>query len=260
MTTFNKSSLKLLFEQGDIPTGQNYSDFIDSYVNIVETTVQSMAGPLNTTELITPRVSANTINLGQFGTIEGTPTFGNTVNFASAVNFQKSVSMSGTLIISSSANIDDDLIVGGNINAQGNLTAFGTVSFPSVTVSAAGLNLTGDVSAAGTVYASIVRSTNGVIGSVGIVSAAGTAQATAALLTNVTNRGKGVVDGTTTGFKPLANNAGLTQYLYNEGASANLWPPTGGTINGLAVNAPLPLVTSAMVTIVHLTASAYAVK
>ena len=93
-----------------------------------------------------------------------------------------------------------------------------------------------------------------------MVSAAGTAQAAAAVLTNVINRGKGIVDGTTTGFMPLANRAGLVQYLFNEGASANLWPPVGGTINGLAVNTVFPLAASAMVTIVHLTVSAYAVK
>jgi hypothetical protein len=105
-----------------------------------------------------------------------------------------------------------------------------------------------------------MRSANGFIGSVGIVSAAGSAQATAAVLTNVVNRGKGVVDGQTTGFMPLANRAGLVQYLFNEGASANLWPPVGGTINGLAANAAYSLAASSGFTIVHLTASAMMVK
>ena len=118
-----------------------------------------------------------------------------------------------------------------------------------------------DISAAtGTVYASAMRSTNGFIGSSGTVSAAGTTQGTAAILTNVINRGKGVVDGTTTGFAPLANRSGLVQYLLNEGVSANLWPPTGGFINGLAVNVPFPLVASAAYTIFHITASSYGVK
>lgn len=194
MTTFNKTSLQALFEQGDIPTGTNYSDLIDSCVNVAETSAQSMAGPLNPTELITPRVSA----------------------------------------------------------ANANIT---------VILSAAAINIAGDVSAAtGTIYASAVRSTNGFLGGVGIVSAAGTAQATAASLTFVINRGKGIADGSTTGFTPLTGRPGLVQYLFNEGVSANLWPPTGGTINGLATNAAYALATSAMVTIVHLTASAYAVK
>ena len=102
--------------------------------------------------------------------------------------------------------------------------------------------------------------TNGIFGNVIVVSAVGTTQATAATITGVVNRGKGVVDGQTTGFKPPSNFPGLIQYLYNEGPSANLWPPVGGTLNGLAVNVPFPLPSSAMVTVVHLTASAIAVK
>lgn len=220
MTTFNKTTLKTFFENGDVPSGQNYADFIDSNVNLVETTEQAMAGALKTTELITPRASATNLNV------------------------------TGIL---SAATLSVDVIS----------TPFITASGASVTggVSAGSLNVSGDVSAAtGTIYASAMRSTNGFIAGVGIVSAAGTAQATAALLTNVVNRGKGIVDGSTTGFTPLANRAGLVQYLFNEGASANLWPPTGGVINGLAANAAFSLAASAMVTIVHLTASAYAVK
>ena len=199
MTTYNKASLKTFFQNGDVPTGTDYANFIDSYVNIVETAEQVMASPLNTTALITPSVSATNANI--------------------------------TAILSAAS-----------INCQG-------------TVSAVALSVTGDVSAAtGTIYASAMRSTNGFIGSVGIISAAGTAQGTAAVLTNVINRGKGVVDGTTTGFTPLANRPGLVQYLFNEGVSANLWPPTGGTINGLAANAAFSVAASAMVTIIHLTA------
>lgn len=220
MTTYNKSSLQAFFETGDVPTGTNYADLIDSCVNVAETAVQSINGPLNPTELITPRVSATNAN------------FTGTVSAAS-------MNISGSLSVAS---------------FSANFLTLGVVS-------AASINVAGDVSAAtGTVYASAMRSVNGLLSGTGIVSAAGTAQATAAVLTNVINRGKGIVDGSTTGFTPLNNRAGLVQYLFNEGGSANLWPPTGGTINGLAANTAFPLVASAMVTIVHLTASAYAVK
>ncbi len=215
MTNLNKASLQALFETGDIPTGPNYSDFIDSCVNLAETSAQSMSGPLNPTELITPRVSANN---GVF---------------------------TGTLRV-------DGLMSAANITMFGILSANAINASTSITTSAA--TIFGSVSAAS------IWSTNGVIGSVGVVSAAGTSQGTAASLANVVNRGKGIVDGTTTGFTPLTGRPGFVQYLFNEGVSANLWPPTGGTINGLAVNAAFSLATSAMVTIVHLTASAYAVK
>lgn len=204
MTTYNKASLKTFFATGDVPTGTDYANFIDSYVNIVDTTVQVMASELQAPQFTTPLVSAT------------------------------------------------------NGNFTGILSA---VALNATTVSATNLIVAADVSAVtGTIYASAVRSTNGIFAGVGIVSAAGTTQGTAAILTNVINRGKGIADGTTTGFTPLANRAGLTQYLFNEGVSANLWPPTGGTINGLAVNAAFSLVASAMVTIIHLTASAYGVK
>lgn len=215
MTTYGKSTLKTFFETGDVPTGQNFSDFIDSYVNIVDTGTQSMAGALNVPELQTARVSASNVNLLGTLTVAG---------------------------ITSVANLYGDIVTVSAVNANA-------------------LTMSGDVSAnSNTVYASVVRSTNGFIGSVGIVSAAGTTQGAAASLTNVVNRGKGVADGATTGYTPLTGRPGLIQYLYNEGPSANLWPPTGGTINGLAANAAFALAASAMVTIVHLTASAYAAK
>lgn len=209
MTTYNKASLKTFFAQGDVPSGTDYANFIDSYVNIVDTAVQVMASELQAPQFTTALVSA---------------TNGNFTGTVSAV------------------------------------TAYiGTGNFTLVNTSA--LYVSADVSApTGTIYASAVRSTTGLFAGVGVVSAAGTTQGAAAVLTNVINRGKGIADGSTTGFTPLANRTGLVQYLFNEGASANLWPPTGGTINGLAANAAFALAASAMVTIIHLTASAYGVK
>lgn len=226
MTTYNKTSLKSFFETGDIPTGTDYSNLVDSCINVAETSAQSLLSSLTVNELITSRISATNANI--------------------------------TSILSAGISYHDGIFTG-SIAASGPVSFTGPISLANV--SANSLNVTTDVSAStGTVYASAMRSTNGFIAGTGIVSAAGTAQATAAILTNVVNRGKGIVDGSTTGFAPLANRAGLVQYLYNEGASANLWPPTGGTINGLAANTAFSLAASAMVQIVHLTASAYAVK
>lgn len=58
MTEFSKQSLKTFFETGDVPFGQQYSDLIDSCVNLVDTTAQNVASPLVIAEVITPRVSA----------------------------------------------------------------------------------------------------------------------------------------------------------------------------------------------------------
>lgn len=204
MTTYNKATLKTFFETGDVPTGDDYANFIDSYVNIVETGIQTMAGALSTTELITARISA-----------------GNGV-------------FTGTLSI------------------QGTLSA-ATFSIDSLAVSS--LSVTGNVSANnGTIFASASRWSNG------IVSAAGTAQATGAALIYTINIGAGVVDGQTTGFKLPANQPGRIQYITNGGASANLWPPTGGQINALASNAAFGMAASTPYIIIHTQASGYAVK
>lgn len=221
MTNQSKSVLQALFETGDVPSGSNYADLIDSSVNLAETSAQSMIGPLITTELITPRVSATNVNVT--GTL-------------SANTFSLNDLTASAAVISASLRV-------------------------GTTVSAASINVTGDVSAvSGTVYASAMRSVNGVFEGVGTVSAAGTAQATAAILTNVINRGAGVADGVTTGFAIPANRTGLTQVIINGAASANLWPPTGGVINALSTNAAFAMAANIPYIIYHLTASAYAVK
>lgn len=60
---YNKSSLAAFFETGDVPTGTDYMNLVDSCLNLVETSAQSMAGALIVTELITPRVSATNMNI-----------------------------------------------------------------------------------------------------------------------------------------------------------------------------------------------------
>lgn len=192
MTTYNQATLKTFFETGDVPTGNDFANFIDSYVNIVDTQIQTMAGALSTTELTTARVSAGTVNVTQSLLLPGT------VSAASIVAENISVS---ALNISNFAKFN-----------------------------------------------------------VGIVSAAGTAQATGALLSFTINNGSGVVDGQTTGFRLPSNQSGRIQYIINGGASANLWPPTGGQINTLASNAAFAMTASTLYTIIHTAASGYAVK
>ena len=63
MTIRDKSTLTALFENGDVPSGTNFADFIQSNVNLAETGIQSMAGSLYTTELTTARVSAGSANI-----------------------------------------------------------------------------------------------------------------------------------------------------------------------------------------------------
>jgi len=76
MTTRNESALALLFQQGDVPSGTDYANLIDSQVNVAETSAQTMQGPLITSELIAPQVSATN------GTFTGTMRIGGTTSAA----------------------------------------------------------------------------------------------------------------------------------------------------------------------------------
>lgn len=217
-TTYNKSQLSIFFAQGDIPSGTDYQNLIYSQVNIVETAQQNMAGPLYTTKLITPLMSANVFNAATFSTPGA---------FAAG-----SVS-ANTMVINTQAVI-------------GNLTIAGVTS-------ANNLNLSG-----------VQSFTNGYfIATPTITSAAGIAIGTAAPL-SVLNfvRGQGATDGSATGFGLPGNKAGLIQFFSYEGTvSANLWPAGADyKINALASGAPFPLAANTPYTILHKTASAYAVK
>lgn len=219
MTTYNKSTLATYFQTNDVPTGTDYSNLIDSQVNIVETSAQAMGGPLSTPELITSRVSAGNANitgsLSIAGTISAVGTYVNTLSVA--------VSISAASVYT-------------NVLSCASAVATGTVSAASV-------------------YAGTK-----IINTVATISAAGTTQTTGSLCSASICRLAGVTDGSTTGFTLMANRTGWNQKLYGANASANLWPPTGGTINALAANAAFPLATNTLYDVVHLAASAYAVK
>lgn len=224
MTTYNKTSLKTFFEQGDVPTGTDYANLIDSCVNMVETVVQSMAGALNPTELIAAQVSAG------------------------AAVFTGAVRIGG---VTSAA----------DINSTGTITAatVNTTSFVTTNITVTSANVNGNLLVTGNVSADTIAASAARF-STGIVSAAGTTQGAAAALIYTVNLGAGVVDGATTGFLLPANQRGRIQFLTNGAASANLWPPTGGQINALASNAAFGMTASTLYTIVHTLASGYAVK
>lgn len=63
MTTYNQATLKTFFETGDVPSGTDYANLIDSCLNVVDTTNQTLAGSITPTELITARVSATNANV-----------------------------------------------------------------------------------------------------------------------------------------------------------------------------------------------------
>lgn len=231
MTIYNKQTLATFFQTGDVPDGSDFQNLIDSQVNIVETSVQNMGGPLSTPELITSRVSAGNANFT--GTVIVT-------TLSAQTAFADTLTVANSQIA--------------NLNAN-------NVSAASLTVNAAiisGLGVTNALIATLSANTSYVTTQ---INPVAIISAAGTTQGAATLCTATICRLQGVVDGSTTGFLLMSNKTGLVQSVINEtAASANLWPPTGGTINALGTNVPFGMAGSTAYTVIYKAASAYAVK
>lgn len=112
MTALSRSALKALYQNGDVPTGTNYSDFIDSFVNLVDTSEQSMAGALNTTELITSRVSAGNVN------VVGVLSAGTFSVSGMTVTTLNANTASITLIGASSATLNGGISVGTIVSAS----------------------------------------------------------------------------------------------------------------------------------------------
>jgi hypothetical protein len=230
MTTYNKSTLKTFFETGDVPSGTDYANFIDSYVNLVDTTDQSMAGGLVTAELVTPRVSATNAN------------FTGKVS-ANALNVGAVSAGVGEFTSVSASFMSMKEIFVSSFNALNSIMAFQS-----------------DIRVIGFVSAGSVFSDN-FVNPVAIISAAGTAQGTAALCSASVCRVQGIVDGSTTGVRLPNQNTGRIHYIINEtSVSGNLWPPVGGTINALAQDAVFAMAANTMYTVVPRTSLLFSVK
>jgi hypothetical protein len=124
MTIYDKSNLKTFFEQGDIPSGTDYANLIDSQVNIAETTEQSMAGNLKSPKFITPLVSATT---GDFGTVN-TTTLNTSVVSAPTIN-----ATTGTFTTVITTNVSAT----GTVYTSAMRSSIGNIGVPTI-ISAAG--------------------------------------------------------------------------------------------------------------------------
>jgi hypothetical protein len=259
MTTYNKATLKTFFQTNDVPDGNDYANLIDSQVNLVETAVQEMAGPLSCTELITARVSATNVALAGDTTFTGSFT-GTAINKNIAFNAIPTsagdllgLAMVPSIGIRLTAGLITFTVSGGGIGTNGTITCDSLSARNFIAASAMRSNTT--------VSAVRIHSNEGYISSPVIVSAAGTALATATICSAGVNIVRGVNDGTTTGVGLMANKLGLVQYIINETAvSANLWPCTGGQINALGSGAAFPLAANTQYTVIHTRASGYSVK
>ena len=62
MTAKSRVNLKAAFETGDVPDGDDFSDLIDSALNITDASAQALASPISVPSISTGTVSATTVN------------------------------------------------------------------------------------------------------------------------------------------------------------------------------------------------------
>ena len=62
MTIKSRTDLKALFETDDVPTATDYTDWLESFVSLSDTSAQAILSPISATKVTTPLVSAQNIN------------------------------------------------------------------------------------------------------------------------------------------------------------------------------------------------------
>lgn len=87
MTARSRAALKLLFEDEDKPAAAAYGDFIDSGVNLVDTTAQAFGSDLKAPKIIAINVCASSLHVGRLivGSLSNVTTVSANVVITSAI-------------------------------------------------------------------------------------------------------------------------------------------------------------------------------
>ena len=140
MTAQTRPVLKALFEDGDKPSGSNYSDWVDSMVSIADSTAQTMTSDLKAPKFIaTTEVSAPTGSFAAVNTSSATltgPLTGTNIVLTGSVS-------------ASSMSLNGPLSVGGTFTGK-DITLTGRVSASSASLKG-GATIEGDATIDGVV-------------------------------------------------------------------------------------------------------------
>ena len=115
MTAQTRPVIKALFEDGDKPSGSNYTDWVDSMVSIADSTVQTMTSDLKTpkiiatTEVSSPTGSFIAVNASS-ATLTG-PLTGPTITLTGSVS-ASSAAFAGNVTVSGSSTLTGLVQVG----------------------------------------------------------------------------------------------------------------------------------------------------
>jgi len=208
MTAQNRSTLKANFEDGDKPTGDNFSDLIDSFLSLTDTTAQQVLSDVN----FSGTVSAANLAIG---------------------------TLSLTSVAASVATFT--FVTAGGLVVNGTAVASAVVA---QTVTTSGLVATGTAQLGGGAFVSGAARCN-----VTPVTAAGSTQGSAAALVGgPAFRVVLATAGENVGVQVPASGSGQTVTVVNETAVAvNVYPQTGGKINGGTANAAISVTASSAI-------------
>lgn len=262
MSIQTKTNLKALFEDGDVPTGANFADLIDSSVNLAETSLQTMNGALYAPEITTARVSAQVVVIT--GTLNANVITPTTVD-AITVNAASVSAGTGSFVNVSTGSLAFATMAGTSVSAGNgyfNNASIGGLS--AMAVSAANANIISLVSpsaALTNLTSSTVSAATATVGrlqsQVFTVSGIGSAQGGAALVP--------------TGYATLFTSSGAQAFILPGGypgarqwmrnassVSARIYPPSGGSINGAGANVGYDLPSGGRLMVVHEASAAFA--
>ena len=139
MATKDRSTLKGFFETGDVPNQQNYTDLIDSQLNLIDTSINP--------QIISTGISASFISSETHITASGNISSSGllsigTGSFDSHITASGNISASGNIIASqiTGALNATEVTVGGNttvttLNASSHITASGNISSSGTVIS-----------------------------------------------------------------------------------------------------------------------------
>ena len=122
MAIKNRTDLKSYFETGDIPTQGEYSDLIDSQLNLLDTSTQIVVG----------EVSASSFKAENHITASGNISSSGTISAATlTVDSYSDINLTGNLTASGDISASGDLYLGGkiklDITASGNISSSGII-------------------------------------------------------------------------------------------------------------------------------------
>lgn len=121
MTQQSSTNLKGKFGTGDVPDGNDYADFIDSGINVIDTSAQSITSPISAPQLTVTLLTANSAFL-------------NSITGSSAQFSQVSSAFYfGSLYLGSSAQFSELSAANSWFDTAhiNNILVSGTMSFPS---------------------------------------------------------------------------------------------------------------------------------